>query len=483
MAEKPEKKKLKLERIPMFERDPDQRVEDFGEVPLGYTREQAVNEASRCLGCKNRPCRGGCPVEIDCRGFVEKIAQGDFLGAVWLVKQKNLLPAITGRVCPQTEQCEGACILGKKGASEGIGNLERFVADWEREHGVVLPEKDAPTGRSIGVVGSGPSSLTVAADLIQLGHDVVIYEALHEAGGVLIYGIPEFRLPKEIVASQIDSLRKMGVEIKLNHVIGKLMTIDELLEIHDAVFLGVGAGSPVFMNIPGENLIGVYSANEYLTRSNLMRAYSYPEWDTPINAGKKVAVIGGGNVAMDSSRTALRLNAEKVYLLYRRSRDEMPARAEEVRHAEEEGVEVKELQSLTRIIGDDSGRVKAIELVDMELGEPDESGRRRPRAVPGSEHLLEADTVVIAIGQRPNPLITANNPDIEVDKYGYIKVNEETMSTTKEGVYAGGDIAGWGANVIRAMGDGRKAARAIHRYVMAKEPAIFVKPHKAVRAL
>jgi len=466
MAEVKTKKEIQPIRIVMAERAPEIRVLDFKEVPVGYSDEQAISEAGRCLGCKNRPCRGGCPVGIDCGGFVEKIAQGDFYGAVKLVKEKNLLPAVTGRVCPQTEQCEGACLVGKKGEAVGIGGLERFVADYEMKHGVVLPDKAEPTGRSVAVVGSGPSGLTVAADLIQLGHEVVIYEALHEPGGVLIYGIPEFRMPKRIVAAQIDDLKKLGVQIKLNHVIGKTFTIDDLLQIHDAVFLGVGAGAPVFLNIPGENLIGVYSANEYLTRSNLMRAYDFPRWDTPLNVGKKVAVIGGGNVAMDASRTALRLGAEKVYMIYRRTRTEMPARAEEVRHTLEEGVELLELRNPTRILGDQESRVEAIVLNHMRLGEADKSGRRRPQPVPDSEHSLEVDTVVIAIGQKPNPLVTAATLDLQMDKYGYIKIDHYTMATSKEGVYAGGDIAGWGANVIRAMGDGRKAAKSIHDYIM-----------------
>ncbi len=470
MSEKKEKKNIRLDRITMEERAPEIRAHDFQEVPVGYKSEQAVLEAHRCLGCKNRPCKGGCPVGIDCGSFVQKISQGDFYGAVKLVKQTNLLPAVTGRVCPQTEQCEGACLLGKKGEAVGIGNLERFVADWEMKNGVVLPDKADATGLSVAVVGSGPSGLTVAADLIQLGHEVVIYEALHEPGGVLIYGIPEFRMPKKIVAAQIEDLKTLGVRIKLNHVIGKTLTVDDLLEMHDAVYLGVGAGSPVFMNIPGENFIGVYSANEFLTRSNLMRAYEFPQWDTPLNAGKKVAVIGGGNVAMDSTRTALRLGAEKVYLIYRRTRAEMPARAEEVRHAIEEGVELMELRSPTRILSDEESRVEAIVLSHMRLGEADKTGRRRPRPVPDSEHAIDVDTVIIAIGQRPNPLVPATTLDLRLNEYGYIQVNRDTMETSKPGVYAGGDIAGFGANVISAMGDGRKAAQSIHHYLISLKP-------------
>jgi glutamate synthase (NADPH/NADH) small chain len=468
LDKKPKKRNFIPDRIPLEERPAEKRVADFKEVPLGYTIEQARDEAGRCLRCKNRPCQGGCPVGIDCRGFVEKIEKGDFAGAVRMVKEKNLLPAITGRVCPQSDQCEGPCLIGKRGTSLGIGNLERFVADWEREHGEILPEKAPPTGQSVGVVGSGPAGLTVAADLIQLGHDVVIYEALHEPGGVLVYGIPEFRLPKTLVAEQIDSLKKLGVEIKLNQVIGTSITVDELLEIHDAVFIGVGAGAPIFMGIPGENLIGVYSANEYLTRSNLMRAYNFPEADTPMYMGERIAVIGGGNVAMDSARTALRLDTKEVFLIYRRSREEMPSRSEEVRHAEEEGLKLMLQKTPIRILGNGSGQVAAIELVDMELGEPDSSGRRRPVPVHGSEHRLDADTVIVAIGQRPNPMITATTPGMETDSSGYIVVDKETMATTKKGIYAGGDIAGFGASVILAMGDGRRAATAIQEYLEKK---------------
>lgn len=459
------KKKLRPYRIQVRERAPEERVKDFREVPLGYTVSQAKDEAGRCLNCKNRPCKGGCPVGIDCGGFVAKVHEGDFLGAVKLVKEKNLLPAVTGRVCPQVEQCEGPCVIGKKGTSVGIGNLERFVADWEREHGIVLPAKALPTGMSIGIVGSGPSGLTVAADMIQLGHAVTIYEGLHEPGGVLVYGIPEFRLPKTIVAEQIASLTKLGVEIKVNQIIGRTLTVDDLLQIHDAVFIGVGAGAPIFMGIPGENLIGVYSANEFLTRSNLMRAYKFPEWDTPMRFGKKIAVIGGGNVAMDAARTALRLGATDVSIIYRRSREEMPSRPEEVRHGEEEGLRFDFLKAPTRIVGDADGRVVAIQFTDMRLTEPDASGRRRPVPIEGSEHRRDVDTVIVAIGQRPNPMIASSTPGLEVEKRGYLVVDEETMATTREGVYAGGDIVGWGASVIRAMGDGRKAAKAMHDYL------------------
>jgi len=464
------RKTIDPDRTAMPERSPEERVRDFREVPLGYTVDLAKAEAGRCLGCKNRPCKGGCPVEVDCRGFVERVAAGDFRGAVKLVKEKNLLPGITGRVCPQTEQCEGPCLIGRKGTSLGIGNLERFVADWEMEHGEVLPDRAPSTGRSIGVIGSGPSGLTVAADMIQKGHRVIIYEALHEPGGVLVYGIPEFRLPKTIVAEQIGALERLGVEIRLNHIIGKTLTIDDLLTIHDAVFIGVGAGAPVFMGIPGENLIGVYSANEYLTRSNLMRAYRFPEWDTPMEPGRHVAVIGGGNVAMDAARTALRLGAEEVSLIYRRSREEMPSRSEEIRHAEEEGIRMHLLKSPVRVLGSEDGRVKGLHVVDMTLGEPDDSGRRRPIPLEGSQQEMSVDTVVVAIGTQPNPIIASTTPGLKVNAWGYLIVEEETMATTRPRVYAGGDIAGWGASVIRAMGEGRKAARAMHEAVMAQKP-------------
>lgn len=459
------KKNSKAPRVPMLERRPEDRVRDFGEVPLGYSPEQVRLEAVRCLGCKNKPCKSGCPVGIDCAGFVKRVSDGDFTGAIKLVKERNILPAVTGRVCPQTEQCEGSCVLGKKGDPLGIGFIERFVADWEREHGEVLPDKAPATGRSVGIVGSGPSGLTVAADMILLGHEVTIYEALHEAGGVLIYGIPEFRLPKDIVAAQINSLRRLGVAIKVNQVIGSTLTIDELLAIHDVVFIGVGAGAPAFMGIPGENLIGVFSANEYLTRSNLMRAYKFPEWDTPMNPGKRVAVIGGGNVAMDAARTALRLGAEEVSIIYRRSREEMPARAEEIRHAGEEGIIMRLLKAPKRILADSSGHVAGIELLDMVLADADASGRKRPVPREGSEHILEADTVIVAIGGHPNPTIAKTTPGLKVDSRGYLVVDRETMATSKERVYAGGDIAGWGANVIKAMGDGRIAAGAMHAYL------------------
>jgi len=468
LENKGDKKKIRPDRILVEERAPKERVKDFGEVPLGYTVEQAKDEAGRCLDCRNRPCKGGCPVGIDCGSFVARVHAGDFRGAVKLVKERNLLPAITGRVCPQVDQCEGPCLIGKKGTSVGIGNLERFVADWERENGEVLPDKASPTGMSVGIVGSGPSGLTVAADMIQLGHGVTIYEALHEPGGVLVYGIPEFRLPKAIVAEQIASLSRLGVEIRVNQIIGRTMTIDDLLHMHEAVFIGVGAGAPIFMGIPGENLIGVYSANEFLTRSNLMRAYRFPEWDTPTRFGKKIAVIGGGNVAMDAARTSLRLGATDVSVIYRRSREEMPSRDEEIRHGEEEGLRFDFLEAPTRIVGDEAGRVDSIRLIRMELAEPDASGRRRPIPVEGSEHVLDVDTVIVAIGQRPNPMIASTTPGLEVDSRGYLVVDEETMATSREGVYAGGDIVGWGASVIRAMGDGRKAAKAMHAYLTSR---------------
>ena len=468
MNDKPRKKKFIPDRVPMPERPATERVEDFNEVPRGYAAEQAVAEAGRCLMCKKSVCVGGCPVEIDIPGFIDLVASGDFAGAIKKVKEKNLLPAVCGRVCPQTEQCEEVCILGKKGTAAGIGNLERFVADWELEHGVVLPDTAPSTGKSVAIVGSGPAGLTVAGDLIQLGHDVVIYEALHEPGGVLVYGIPEFRLPKAIVAEEINNLVKLGVRIELDYIIGRTLTVDDLLEMHDAAFVAVGAGSPVFMKIPGESLIGVYSASEYLTRSNLMRAYNFPEWDTPMNPGKNVAVIGGGNVAMDSARTALRLGADNVYLVYRRSRKEMPARVEEIHHAEQEGIQFKLLENPKRILGNDAGYVTGIELISMELGEPDSSSRRRPIPIEGSEHVFEVDTVIMAIGQNANPLLSSATPDMELNKWGYVVADPDTMATSKEGVYAGGDIVRGAATVILAMGDGRKAARAMHEYIMSR---------------
>jgi len=465
------KERMKIQRQPMPEQDPRVRARNFDEVPYGYTAELAKKEALRCLNCPKPFCVEGCPVEIDIPAFINLIAGGDFVGAAKKIKEKNALPAICGRVCPQEIQCEQRCVRGKKGEPVAIGRLERFAADYERSQGEVeIPETAKPTGKKVAIVGSGPAGLTVAGDLVKLGHDVTIFEALHKPGGVLVYGIPEFRLPKDIVASEIDYLKRMGVKIETSFVIGKTSTIDELFEEgFDAVFLGVGAGLPVFMGIPGENLNGVYSANEYLTRANLMKAYLFPEYDTPIVKGKNVAVIGGGNVAMDSARTALRLGADNVYLVYRRSEKEMPARLEEIHHAKEEGINFQLLTNPKRYIGDDKGWVVGMECLRMELGEPDDSGRRRPVPIEGSEFVLDVDTVVVAIGTRANPLVQSTTPGLELDKRGYIVADEETGKTSREGIFAGGDIVTGSATVILAMGAGRKAARAIHEYLMDKK--------------
>lgn len=450
-------------KTPMPEQDPKERIHNFREVPYGYTEELAIQEAQRCLQCKKPTCIDGCPVQVDIPGFIDLVAKGDFLGAARRIKATNLLPAVCGRVCPQEDQCEKTCVLSKKYEAVAIGRLERFVADYERESGQIQrPKIPRPTGKKVAVVGAGPAGLTVAADLIQQGHDVTVFEALHALGGVLVYGIPEFRLPKKILQAEVDYLASLGVHFETSYVIGKTETVDELLERFDAVFLGLGAGLPHFMRIPGENLNGVYSANEYLTRANLMRAYLFPEWDTPIKRGKNVAVIGGGNTAMDAVRTALRLGAENAYLIYRRSRAEMPARLEEIHHAEEEGVQFRLLENPVRIIGDENGWVKEIELISMQLGEPDESGRRRPVPIPGSEHRLQVDTVVVAIGQGANPLLLSTTPGLKTNRWGYIEVDPETGQTSRERVFAGGDIVRGGATVILAMGDGRRAARAIH---------------------
>ncbi len=465
------KERLKIPRQPMPEQDPKVRARNFDEVPLGYTPDLAKTEALRCIQCKNPSCVGGCPVEVDIPAFISLVAEGDFIGAAKKIKGTNALPAVCGRVCPQEAQCEQVCVRGKKGDPVAIGRLERFVADYERAAGdVSIPKAPPSTGKRVAIVGSGPAGLTVAGDLIQLGHEVTIFEALHKPGGVLVYGIPEFRLPKAIVAAEVDYLQKMGVKIQTSNVIGKIATVDELFEEgYDAVFLGTGAGLPTFMNIPGENLNGVYSANEYLTRSNLMKAYKFPEYDTPIVKGKNVAVIGGGNVAMDSARTAMRLGADHVYLIYRRSRTEMPARIEEVHHAEEEGIEFHLLTNPVRYIGNDKGWVVGVECLKMELGEPDESGRRRPVPMKGSEFVIDIDTVVVAIGAGANPLVQSTTPGLNTNKWNYIVADEETGQTSREGVFAGGDIVTGSATVILAMGAGRKAARAIHQYLMTKK--------------
>ena len=460
-------KKEKVPRQPMPEQEPKVRAKNFQEVPLGYPPDIAMREASRCLQCKNPTCRTGCPVEIDIPAFINRIKEGDFKGAIAKIKEKNALPAVCGRVCPQEVQCENNCILGKKGEPVAIGRLERFSADWERAQGEVsIPEKEAPTGKRIAVVGSGPSGLTVAGDLILKGHDVTVFEAFQIPGGVLVYGIPEFRLPKAIVAAEVEYMKKLGVKFQCDMVVGATVSIDELFEQgYDAVYIGVGAGLPAFMRIPGENLIGVYSANEYLTRSNLMKAYLFPKYDTPIIRGKNVVVFGAGNVAMDSARTALRLGAERVRIIYRRSREEMPARIEELHHAEQEGVELLLLAAPLNFIGDGDGRLKGVRCQRMELGEPDESGRRRPEPIKGSEFETECDTAVIAIGAGANPLLTKKTPDIQLNRRGYIIAEPETGKTTKKGVWAGGDIVTGQATVILAMGAGRMVANSIHNYL------------------
>jgi len=466
MAQQSSKKK-KIPRQPMPEQKPEIRRRNFDEVPLGYTPELAQTEAARCLQCRNPNCVKGCPVSVDIPGFIHLILEGDFSGAAHNLWTKNALPAVCGRVCPQELQCEGTCILAKKGDPVAIGNLERFAADWEREHGTGgLPARAEPTGKRVAVVGSGPSGLTVAGDLIAKGHEVTVLEAFHKPGGVLVYGIPEFRLPKEIVFQEIHTLERQGVEVKCNAVVGRSVTVDELFEEgYDAVYVGVGAGLPRFLNIPGENLIGVLSANEYLTRTNLMKGYLFPKYDTPVPKGSDVVVLGAGNVAMDSARTAMRLGADRVRIVYRRSREEMPARAAEIHHAEEEGIEFFLLTNPTRYLGDEKGHLVGMECLKMELGEPDESGRRRPVPIPGTEFELQCDLAIVAVGSGANPLLTETTAGLELNKWGYILAQPETGKTTRRGVWAGGDIVTGAATVILAMGAGRKAADSIHEYL------------------
>ena len=453
-------------KTPMREQDPKVRARNFEEVPYGYTPEEAVEEAKRCLTCKKPGCVQGCPVNINIPGFIGQIALGNFWEAMKIMKQTNTLPAICGRVCPQESQCEGQCVLGKKNEPVAVGNLERFIADWEaQQNECVMCEMQPATGRKVAVVGAGPAGLTVASDCAKLGHSVTMFEALHKPGGVLVYGIPEFRLPKTIVEREVGFVTSMGVKLELNHVVGKLKSVDELLKEFDAVFVGTGAGQPSFMNIPGENSLGIYSANEYLTRSNLMKAYLFPKYDTPIVRGKRVATVGGGNVAMDSARTALRLGADKSMLIYRRSREEMPARSAEVHHAEQEGIEFNLLTNPVRYIADEKGWVKAVECLRMELGEPDAGGRRRPVPVKGSEFQIPVDTVVVAIGNSPNPLIPQTTPGLETAKHGNIVADAKTGRTSKKGVFAGGDIVTGAATVILAMGAGRLAANSIDEYL------------------
>lgn len=463
---------LSLKKHPMPEQEPKVRAKNFSEVTLGYSQELAKAEAERCLQCKTAPCRKGCPVEIDIPAFIKLIKEGDMDASIVKINEVNALPAVCGRVCPQEEQCEKLCVLAKKGEAVAIGRLERYVADYSRSQGQTAPALTyAADAQKVAVVGSGPAGLSVAGDLAKRGYKVTMFEALHLPGGVLMYGIPEFRLPKdEVVQAEINNLRKMGVEIVVNAVIGSTFTVDELLEEEgfDAVFIGTGAGLPYFMEIPGENLNGVYSANEFLTRCNLMKAYRFPESGTPIHVGKRVAVVGGGNVAMDGARTALRLGAEHVSIVYRRSEKELPARLEEIHHAKEEGIDFQLLTAPTAVIGNQEGWVTGLECVRMELGEPDASGRRRPIEVPKSQFTLDVDTVIIAIGQGPNPLVQSTTKGLETNKKGNITAHAETGATSKPGVFAGGDIVTGAATVILAMGAGKKAAVAIDQYLQEK---------------
>ena len=466
MSERKPRSQIIRTKLPMPNQHPEDRINNFDEVPYGYNEAEAVFEAQRCLQCKNPPCVKGCPVEVPIRDFIALIKENKFLEAAAIIKTKNSLPAVTGRVCPQELQCEAKCVLGRRHQPVAIGYLERFAADYARSAGEGLPELPASTGKSIAVVGAGPAGLTCAGDLALLGHKVTVFEALHAPGGVLIYGIPEFRLPKDIVKYEIDYLQKLGVEVKLNYIIGKNKSVDELLKEYDAVFVGSGAGAPRLLNIVGINLVNVYSANEYLTRINFLKAYKFPEYKTPVKKAKTVVVIGAGNVAMDAARTAKRLGAEHSIIVYRRSRKECPARVEEVHHAEEEEIEFRFLTNPVRIIGDELGKVRAVECLEYELGEPDETGRAKPIPIPGSEHLIECEIVIIAVGNDPNPIIPRTTPDLEVTKWGTIVTERSTGKTNKERVYAGGDIATGAATVIAAMGAGKVAAKTIHKQVM-----------------
>ena len=458
---------MSLVKTPMPEQDPKVRARNFKEVALGYTAEMAMEEAGRCLKCKNPKCVEGCPVNVRIPEFIAKVQEGDFKAAYEIITSTNALPALSGRVCPQESQCEARCVRGIKGEPVAIGRLERFVADWYRENVNAMPEKVPSNGKKVAVVGSGPAGMTAASDLAKRGYEVTMFEALHTAGGVLVYGIPEFRLPKAIVANEVTKLKAQGVEVMTNMVIGRVLSIDELFEMgYQAVFVGSGAGLPMFMNIPGESLNGVFSANEYLTRTNLMKAYT-EEADTPIIKSKAVAVVGGGNVAMDAARCAMRLGADHVYIVYRRGEAEMPARLEEQHHAKEEGIEFKTLCNPTAIIGDENGRVCGMKCVRMELGEPDASGRRRPIEVPDSEFVLDVDTVIMSLGTSPNPLIRSTTPGLETNRKGCLIVDEKEM-TTREGVFAGGDAVTGAATVILAMGAGKKGAVAIDEFLRNK---------------
>ena len=464
----PIKERMKIPRQKMPERKAGERNRDFAEVNKGLDLEAAVREAQRCWDCPNPGCVAGCPVSIDIPSFIKLIEKRDLEGSIRKIKETNSLPAICGRVCPQEIQCEAVCNLKKaSGVPVAIGNLERFISDFERREGTVyLPDLKPPTGKKVAIIGAGPAGLTAAGELVKKGHRVTIFEALHIPGGVLVYGIPEFRLPKSILKAEVDYLQKLGVEVRLNFVVGKTATLEDLRKDgYEALFIGTGAGLPNFMRIPGENLVGVYSANEYLTRVNLMRAYDFPSYDTPVIRGKRAAVIGGGNVAMDSVRTAKRLGADSAAIVYRRSRQEMPAREEEILHAEEEGIEFHLLTTPIRYLGDQDGRVRAMECLKMQLGEPDSSGRRKPVPLPGSEFITEVDLVVVAIGQSPNPLMAQTTPELRVGKWGNLEVDWKTMGTSLPGVFAGGDIVRGGATVILAMGDGRLAAEEIDQYL------------------
>jgi glutamate synthase (NADPH/NADH) small chain len=461
--------KLNLNRVSMPKQTPEERAKNFQEVAHGYTHEQALEEASRCIQCKKRNCTVGCPVGVDIPEFILALREDNMVEAVRALKGKNALPGICGRVCPQETQCEDVCTMRKKKGQIAIGRLERYVADWERDHMDQMTKEEAvkPTGKKVAVVGSGPAGLTVAADMAKLGHDVTMFEALHVAGGVLMYGIPEFRLPKAIVQNEVDYVKSLGVKVELDAVVGKIALVDELIEEgFDAVFLGTGAGLPIFMKLPGENLNGIYSANEFLTRINLMKAYQFPKYDTPIQVGKRVAVIGGGNVAMDSARCALRLGADEVYIVYRRSEAELPARAEEVENAMEEGIVFKFLTAPVKYHSDKRGWVSAMECIEMVLGAPDDSGRRRPVPVEDSNFIMEVDVVVIAIGNRPNPLVPSTTEGLDTTKWGTLVADEETGKTTKDLVWAGGDIVTGAATVISAMGAGKKAVFDMHKKLM-----------------
>lgn len=464
-----EKRNMSLEKVKMPEQDPDVRNKNFDEVALGYTPEMAMEEAQRCLHCKNKPCVGGCPVNVPIPEFIEKVAAGDFEAAYQVITRENALPAICGRVCPQEDQCEGRCVRGIKGEPVGIGRMERFVADYHMAKGDTSVPEIEKNGIKVAVIGCGPSGITCAGELARKGYDVTVFEALHKPGGVLSYGIPEFRLPKALVAKEIENVEKLGVDIETNVIVGKSITIDDLMsDGYKAVFIGSGAGLPKFLNIPGENLLGVYSANEFLTRVNLMKAFKFPETPTPVKIGKKVAVVGAGNVAMDAARTAKRLGAEEVYIVYRRSEEECPARLEEIHHAKEEGIIFKFLNNPCKILGDENGYVTGMEVVKQELGEPDASGRRRPIPIEGSNYVMDVDSVIISVGTSPNPLLRTTTPGLDTQKWGGIIVDEATMETSKEYVYAGGDAVTGAATVILAMGAGKTAAAAIDEKIKAQ---------------